>query len=191
MNTRSLSLLWLAALRACETTPPAATPATKEAAAREAPPSPAPGDDPAWGAKGADPVLFLRPALRGRAGAEIPRGGASNIPALVAAIERLRPRAAAHPGRSRQGSQPWEPGDVYEPTDDELLLSLAGDRVWRTTQIAPPGVVADVRAVHPDLPAAFDYPHIEVTRVDVAGMGPRYIAAPPQSRRVTLGGAVR
>lgn len=202
MNARPLAILCLAAvcfvgLVACRRAPSpsarAAKPAgsTHEAASMEDAMSPAPTPDLAWDAKGADLVLLYRPSLRERADRELAGSGAAGIPALVAAIERLRPLAAAHPGTSRRGSHPWETGTVYEPSDDELLLSLAGDRVWRTTQIAPIGVVADVRAAHPDLPEAFEYPHIEITRVEVAGTGPRYVAAPPQTRRVVLGKAPR
>jgi hypothetical protein len=146
----------------------------------------APAQDKLWAAQGAAPALFYRPALQERAKQEVPLGGASNIPAIVAVVEKLRPLAAARHGRVVRGSLPWEPAEVYEPSDDELLLSLAGDRLWRTTQIAPPGTLANVRRSAPSLPAAIEYPHIEITRVDVAGNGTRYYAAPPVTRRINL-----
>lgn len=150
-------------------------------------PSPEPQPEMAWGARGSDPALFLRPALRERVARELPDAGARNVADLVAAIERLKPLAAAHPGSSRPRGLPWEPETVYVPSDEELLLTIAGDRVWRTTQIAPPGTLADLRRDHPDLPASFEYPHIEVSRIEVAGTGPQYLAVPPQLRRVMLG----
>ena len=150
-------------------------------------PSPAPITDQQWSAQGADHILLFRPTLVPQAKAEVPAGRSSNISSLVQALAQLAPRAAAHPGKPRAGSQPWEPATVYEPTDDELLLSLAGDRIWRSLQLVPPGTLAQVRRDHPELTAdAIEYPHIEIVRVAVAGTGPRLYAKPPESRRVNL-----
>lgn len=150
-------------------------------------PAPAPVTAQQWSAQGADHILLYRPQLGEQAKAEVPAGRSSNIPLLVQAIERLRPRAAVHPGRTHLGSQPWEPAMVYEPTDEELLLSLAGDRIWRSLQLAPPGILAQVRRDNPSLTAdAIEYPHIEIVRVEVAGTGPRLYAKAPELRRLNL-----
>ena len=140
-----------------------------------------------WQAQGADPVLLYRPQLGQRAQAEIPAGRSSNIPLLVQALDRLKPRAAVHPDRTMSGSRPWEPPSVYEPTDDELLVSLAGDRVWRSLQLAPSGILTKVHLDNPSFTAdAIEYPHIEIVRVDVAGLGGCLYAMPPVLRRVNL-----
>ena len=140
-----------------------------------------------WQAQGADPVLLYRPQLGQQAQAEVPAGHSSDIPLLVQALDRLKPRAAAHPGRTMSGSRPWEPPSVYQPTDDELLVSLAGDRVWRSLQLAPPGILAKVHLDNPSFTAdAIEYPHIEIVRVEVAGTGPRLYAKAPVLRRVNL-----
>jgi hypothetical protein len=173
----------LAACSASESAPPPAAPP----AAAPAPPS----SDVPWGASGADPALFLRPELRARVAAELPKAGAANVADLVAAVEKLKPIAAAHHGASRPRGKPWEPEKVYEPSDEEILLSIAGDRVWRTTQIAPAGTLDRIRGAHPDLPQAFEYPHLEVSRIEAAGTGPVYVAAPPETRRVGLAGTPR
>ena len=140
-----------------------------------------------WQAQGADPILLYRPQLRPQAQVEVPAGRSSNIPRLVQALDRLKPRAAAHLGRTQAGSQPWEPRSVYDPTDDELLVSLAGDRVWRSLQLAPPGILAKVHLDNPSFAAdAIEYPHIEIVRVEVAGTGAFLYAMPPVLRRVNL-----
>ena len=151
------------------------------------PPSPAPVADQQWRAPGADAVLFYRPQLGMRAKAEVPAQGLSNTPLLVQALETLKPAAAAHPGRTRAGSLPLEAAAVYEPTDEELLLSLAGDRLWRSLQLAPPGALSQVRANNPQLTAdSIEYPHIEIVRVEMAGSGPRFYAMAPVVRRLGL-----
>ena len=156
------------------------------------PEPPSVASDEAWQAKGADPILLFRPSLRVRAEREVPAGRLSNLPDLVKAIAQLRPLAAAHPGNSRPGTPPLgEPASVYSPTDDELLLSLAGDRIWRNLQLAPPGALEDIRRRNPDWkPESIEYPHVEIVRVDVAGSGPHAFALFPESRRLGLGGSV-
>jgi hypothetical protein len=150
-------------------------------------PAPAPATDQVWQARGADAVLLYRPALRSRAEKEVPTGRSANIPDLVKAIERLKPLVVGHTGSTRLGSPPFEPATVYQPADEELLLSLAGDRIWRTLQIAPPGTVAAMRAAHPGFSVdRVEYPHIEITRVAVAGSGPRLYAQTPVVRSLNL-----
>lgn len=137
--------------------------------------------------RGEDQILSYRPALRGRAEREIPAGRASLIPALVHAVERLKPLAAAHPGHARAAAQPWEPTRCWEPSDEELLLSLAGDRIWRSLQLSPPGTLARMRAENPGFAVReLEYPHLEITCVEVAGTGPRYCALSPVARRLVL-----
>ena len=138
--------------------------------------------------RGADPILYYRPELRLRAKAEVPEGRSSNLPALVMAIERLRGLAAAHPGHSRAGEPPMgEPSTVFMPSDEELLLSLAGDRIWRSLQLAPPGTVAGVRRNNPAWSGTpVEYPHIEIVQANVAGSGPHAYALPPVSHRLTF-----
>jgi hypothetical protein len=151
---------------------------------------PGPVTDQQWSAQGADPILLYRPALRARANAELPAGRSSNIPALVQWLEHNQAMAAAHPGVKQPGGKPWEPAAVYLPTDEELLVSLAGDRVWRSVQLAPPGTLASVQASHPDFSAAaIEYPHIEIVRVKVMGTGPQLYALPPVPRHVNLKGS--
>jgi hypothetical protein len=137
-------------------------------------------------AKGADPVLRYRPQLQARAEQEIPAGRGSNIPDLVKTVARLKLLAARHPGREAEGSVPLgEPALVYLPSDEELLLSLAGDRIWRSLQIAPVGTVEDLRRRHPDWEASpIDYPQIEIVEVKVEGTGPRLFARPPRMRHL-------
>ena len=140
-----------------------------------------------WQAQGADPILLYRPQLSQQAQAEVPAGRSSNIPLLVQSLDRLKPCAAAHRGRTQAGARPWEPATVYEPTDDELLVSLAGDRVWRSLQLAPPGILTKVYLDNPSFTAAaIEYPHIEIVRVEVAGTGGCLYAMPPVLRRVNL-----
>jgi hypothetical protein len=145
--------------------------------------------DAAWQARGADPILLFRPDLQARADREVPAGRSSNIPALVQAIERLKPIAAQHPGRSQPGTPALgEPPTVYVPTDDELLLSLAGDRIWRSLRIAPPGTLASVREKNPGWsPGTVQCPHIEIVRAAVAGSGLHVFALPPVTRPLKLG----
>lgn len=146
-------------------------------------PSAEPKNAPDWKARGSDDALFYRPELRGRVEREIPAGGMTHVPALVSFIEKQREAALAHPGVRRQG----EAGEVYEPSDEELILSLAGDRLFRTVSIAPPGVLAQARPSWPaDLPSAVIYPAIRIERIEGSGTGPRHVAHPPTPRSVSL-----
>ena len=150
-------------------------------------PAPTPVADREWQAQGAEPILFYRPALRARVERELPAERSANIPVLAGAVERLQPLAAANPGLAQPGTQPWDPAVVYHPTDEELILSLAGDRIWRALQLAPPGILAKVRADNPSFTIdAIEYPHIEIVRIDVAGSGSRLYALPPVKRHVNL-----
>lgn len=156
------------------------------ASGRAFPPS-APATDAEWDARGSDAALFFKPELRARVANEVPADGLRNVAALVTTIDKLKPAAAANKGGSHTGMMPWEPAVIYDPTDDELMLSIAGDRLWRSMQIAPADAIESMRAANPNLPATVTYPHIEITRVGVAGSGPRYYAAPPVERVVRLG----
>src|SRR5262249_31244202 len=159
--------------------------APTEAARPAAPPV----TDAAWQARGADPILLYRPSLRARADREIPAGRASNIPALLKVIEGLNPIAAAHKGSTQAGSpRLGEPATVYAPTDDELLLSLAGDRIWRSLQLMPPGTLDGVRQQNPDWKMEpVEYAHIEIVRVNAAGSGPHVFALAPAPRNLSFG----
>jgi len=151
------------------------------------PSAPPPTSSEAWNAQGSDHILLYRPSLVERAKAEVPAGRSSNIPALLQAMEKLLPLAATHPGHSHTRGKSWEPETVYEPTDDELLLSLAGDRVWRSLQLAPPDVLERVAAENPSLHRPIDYPHIEIVRLEVAGTGPEIFALPPVNKHLVVG----
>lgn len=144
-----------------------------------------PVNDANWGAQGSDPALFLRPALADRVAREVPKGGLTNLGALAECVARTAGAARTDRGGSHTGSLPWEPEVMYNPTDSEVIASVAGDRLWRTTQIAPMGSVAEARRVWGG-PETVSYPHLEVTRVDVAGTGVRYYARPPVERTITL-----
>jgi hypothetical protein len=106
---------------------------------------------------------------------------------LVQAVERLKSMAVAHPGRMQPASRPWEPAVIFNPSDEELLLSLAGDRIWRSLQLAPLGTLTKVQEDNPGFGnEVIEYPCIEIVRVDAAGMGPQFCALLPVTRRVSL-----
>lgn len=145
----------------------------------------APVSDAPWQARGADAILIYRPALRGRAETEMPPAGAANLPALVQAIKRLQSLAASKRGNTRAGVPPLEPEKVHEPTDEELLLSLAGDRLRRTVQQTSQWVLAAIRRSNKAfMPLELEYPHIEIRRVENAGSWSHYVALPPVARYV-------
>lgn len=167
--------------------PPPPPPPPAAAAAPEFPPAPV-ASEQEWGARGSDAALFYCPELKARAEAQVPARGMRSVPALYVFVEKMKPMLAAAKGSSRTGSMPWEPAVIYTPSDEELLVSLAGERVFHTVSIAPPGALEEMRRANPSFyPASLTYPHIEIQRVDVAGSGPRYYALPPVDRTVQLG----
>jgi hypothetical protein len=131
-------------------------------------------------------ILAFRPSLRARLNREVPEERVSNIPQLVEAVERLRQEIEAQRHMARvAGKNPISGSRL--PTDDELLLSLAGDRLSRVVQAAPPGTLSKLRADTPTFKAAYlEYQHIEFNTDEDAPESLRFSSLPPVTRRVEL-----
>jgi hypothetical protein len=131
-------------------------------------------------------TLAFRPSLRARLNREVPGERLANIPQLVQAVERLRQQVEAQQ-RMPRASAKANVSASRAPTDDELLLSLAGDRLSRAIQAAPPGTLSKLRADTPTFKVQFvEYPHIEFSLEEDAPVSMKPTALPPVTRRVDL-----
>ena len=134
-----------------------------------------------------DTVLDLRPGLADRA-ARIPPATLRALPDLLATLGRLQEEARKKPGSSREGNAALGQGRVYEPSDEELLVSETGGRIAE--------VVAHTSRsrLEPVLQEAFrgvpttriEYGEIRISHVDAIGSGRFFEALPPAPREVLL-----
>lgn len=135
---------------------------------------------------GADTVSDLRPSLAARVSA-LPQPSLTELPKLLEKLQSLQSGAEpVLPPPSRGRPAAIYGREVYDPSDEELLVSELGERIEQVLESSEPAKVVETLRGRWAGPMQLEYHRIKVGHEDAIGAGRQFYAGKPELRKVNL-----